>query len=337
LGLTKRGLPEGSNSERDNLLCTLPRTTLPKLAPRMVNQLGPAVPGADLPVYTQSMQVTVNPYSIGVPNMSCDTDNESQYASVVYSSPTMARRVNRFAPQQYSTLSSRGHHLSPQLNRLTTTLRQPTSSSVNSSPIHRNLQSSMSSTTTISTCISPRSGRYQLSDATDQTLLDLTSRSYNPPLQQQQQHPLPSYDTSLHHVYCEIPYAMPRNHQQQQVDRLRLQQQLKAKLRQQQPPTSFTDETDVFGGEDATQCDLHNISDLSDDEHQHTTFSIDELSFHGSRHSSPKHHPRTRHQLNNSSSSPAKSSNNKKRLKGLQPPPLSIKDAEMSQLPSTDV
>jgi hypothetical protein len=297
----------------------------------LINQLGLAVPGADLPVCTQSMQVTVNPYSVGVPNMSCDTDNDSQYASVVYSSPTMVRRVNRFAPQQYSTLSSRGHYLSPQLNKLTTTLRQPTSSSVNSSPVHRNLQSAMSSTTTISTCLSPRSGRYQSSDATDQTLLDSTSRSYN---QQQQQAHVPSNETSLHHVYCEIPYGMPRN---QQMDRLRLQQQLKAKLQRQQP--SFTDETDVFfaGAEDATQCDLHNISDLSDDEHQHTTFSIDELSFHGSRHSSPKHHPRTRHQLNNGSSSPAKSSNNKKRLKELQPPPLSIKDAEMSQLPSTDV
>lgn len=276
-----------------------------------------------------SMQVTVNPYSTttgyGTPTH-CDTDTE--YASVVYSSsPTMARR-NLMNPgtrfnSQYSSLSPRpvGHqttYLSPQLARLNSTLRPSahTLNSANGSPVHR--QSAMSSTTTLSTCLSPRSGRYPLSEA------EMPNLSYDPNVQ--------------NHVYCEIPVSQ---HQNKQPGHRMLQNQLRNKLRQQQQH----DETEFY--EDTTQCDLHNISDLSDDEQW--SFSTKVQQQHSSCSSSPKHFPNSsrtasqRQLIGGPPNNGSPSHNNKKpkrfqHSQHLSPPPLkqSTKD-QMSQLPATDV
>ena len=180
----------------------------------------------------------------------CDTDTE--YASVVYSSsPTMARR-NLMNPgsrfnSQYSCLTPRPAgqqqttYLSPQLARLNSTLRPSvhhTLTSANGSPVHR--QSAMSSTTTLSTCLSPRSGRYPLSSEAE-----MPNLTYADP------------NGIQNHVYCEIPVSQ---HQNKQPGLRMIQNQLRNKLRQHHQ----NDETEFY--EDTTQCDLHNISDLSDDE-----------------------------------------------------------------------
>ena len=259
----------------------------------------------------------------------------------------------RFNSGQYSSLSPRpgsgvsgggGQHtyLSPQLARLNSTLRPSAhaiTSSTNGSPVHR--QSAMSSTTTLSTCLSPRSGRYPLSEA--ECITQPHSNSHG------------TYDQN--HVYCEIP-VNPNNSQIKRVEQpgnpatgLRLiQHQLqRGKLRQQE-----TAETELFY-EDTTQCDLHNISDLSDDEQQ-WSFSANKTPH--SISNSPKHFPvnssrNQRQQLNNSISSPGHINNKKQQRTPnrfqqhhqhvsthLSPPPLkqnSTKVDQMSQLPATDV
>lgn len=296
------------------------------------------------------MQVKVNPYSTatgyGTPTH-CDTDTE--YASVVYSSsPTMARRTlmnpTRFnSSSQYTSLSPRpGQHtyLSPQLARLNSTLRPSAHTmitsgaltSANGSPVHR--QSAMSSTTTLSTCLSPRTGRYPLSEAEMGGLQSGLTYFEQPNIQ--------------NHVYCEIPVSTPnsqhqsQNKQQSTGLRVMQQQQLRTKLRQQQDL-----EAAEFYENDTTQCDLHNISDLSDDEQW--SFSTTKVQQNSSAANSPKHFPNStktqiplhstqRQQFNNGSPS----HNNKKPKRfvnqRLSPPPLkqSTKD-KMSQLPATDV
>ena len=366
--MTKKSPPEGNISSGPNsLLCTLPRTTLlSKAQPAhqlsattmqrtTYNPMGMACPNTT----TQSMQVTVNPYSTYTPLMTqnnpllppntplipqstiCDTDSESQYASVVYSSPTMTRRP-RFNPgQSYSTTLSQGSrtqsqgqqgsYLSPQLARLNHTLRPPLSA--NGSPVHQR-QSAMSSTSTLSTCLmSPRSGRFNTEDSIGQ--YPNTTREGT------QQYP--SYDPNLHHVYCEIPLSASK---QQQMDRIRLQQQLRSKLfKHQTNQSSLTDEnTEVIYTEDLTQCDFNNISDLSDDEFQnHTTFS--DLSFQtNSKHSnnSPKHYNQQKVSRLSERSSPGhvikKRGAFKQNQHVLSPPPLKnhTKD-QISQLHATDV
>ena len=133
----------------------------------------------------------------------------------------MARRTlmnpTRLNSQQYTSLSPRPgqpqSYLSPQLARLNSTLRPATShlTSANGSPVHR--QSAMSSTTTLSTCLSPRSGRYPLSEA-------------ELPPGGGVSHPIQSglsYDPSVqNHVYCEIPVS--NNSQTKQQPGLRLMQ-----------------------------------------------------------------------------------------------------------------
>ena len=221
---------EGSSSysEQDNLLCTLPRTTLPKLAPRVTQP-------AD---FCPSMQVTVNPYSsfsgsggmmtATPPPTNCDTDSESQYASVVYASPTAQRRAFNNRPPNYRS------HLSPQVSRVPASTMMRAPPSINGSPLHR---SQMSSTTTLSTCLSPRSIR---SD-----------------------YPIPNYDPNLHHVYCEIP--LPCKPPPRPL--------LKGKMRGSGAgASSLTDETEMYG-EDTTQCDLRYISDLSDDDNDQLSCS----------------------------------------------------------------
>lgn len=322
---SKKSPPEVSTtSEQANLLCTLPRTTLlskPAMGRQQLQQHHTGYqPVVDLcTTSTPSMQVTVNPYSYGMlaSSNNCDTDNESQYASVVYASspqaPVRSTTNSRFNTRLASNTMSPGGrnqaYLSPQLARLNSTLR-----SNNGSPVHnRYHNSAMSSTTTLSTCLSPRSGRYEPA--------------------------LESYDQANHHVYCEIPMSSSK-----QLDRLRLQQQLRAKLRQQNNPSSLdNNETEFF--EDSTQCDLHNISDLSDDEvnqlQSTTTFS--ELSFQQqhSNNCSPKHYSR---RLNNTGSPLASSHNSRKSQSRkahqhlLSPPPLKSRTTDpMSQLPATDV
>ena len=291
----KRDPPEGSSSysEQDNLLCTLPRTTLPKLAPRGIQQ-------QQQQDFCPSMQVTVNPYSsfglTATNNTNCDTDSESQYASVVYASPTAHRRLNTNRDR-----SSYRSHLSPQVTRVTTsTMRLPPS--MNGSPVHR---SQMSSTTTLSTCLSPRS-----------------IRSEYPPIIPGS--PIvPGYDPNLHHVYCEIP--LPCKPPPRPL--------IKGKIRHGAGSSQLTDETELYG-EDTTQCDLRYISDLSDDD-QHELTSC----------SSPKHYPRQHHIPRESRSqhlgggSPSKGKQRHRRGQ-FQPPPLSLsstKDTDMTQLPTTDV
>jgi hypothetical protein len=150
------------------------------------------------------------------------------------------------------------------------------------------------------------------------------------------------------HVYCEIPVSTPnsqhqsQNKQQSTGLRVMQQQQLRTKLRQQQDS-----EAAEFYENDTTQCDLHNISDLSDDEQW--SFSTTKVQQNSSAANSPKHFPNStktqiplhstqRQQFNNGSPS----HNNKKPKRfvnqRLSPPPLkqSTKD-KMSQLPATDV
>lgn len=276
-----------TSSEQDSLLCTLPRTTLPKLAPLRHTT-------------TPSMQVTVNPFSGAICDMTTTTkaassqlmmhQPESEYASVVYSSPTNIRRFNRL---QYSSTLSSSSRSPQQLTRL----RPNLSSSATSSPAHRSI---VSSTTTLSTCISPRSGRY----------LDVEQQPVNP----YQQH---YNNADHHHIYCEIPLNSNK-------DRLRNLRSNHGGRFAAASRGGCSEDAEFFG-EDATQCDLHNISDLSDDEHgQTTTFS--ELS---SMHSSPirsNFGPR-RHLIQQGSP--------KKRVtRNLAPPPLKH---DMSQLPATDV
>ena len=260
----------------------------------------------------------------------------------------MARRTlmnpTRFnSSSQYTSLSPRpGQHtyLSPQLARLNSTLRPSAHTmitsgaltSANGSPVHR--QSAMSSTTTLSTCLSPRTGRYPLSEAEIGGLQSgLTYFEQQPNIQ--------------NHVYCEIPVSQNNSQHQSQNNkqstglRLMQQQQLRTKLRQQQD----LEAAEFY--EDTTQCDLHNISDLSDDEQW--SFSNTKVQ-HSSAANSPKHFPNStktqipntlstqRQQFNNGSPS----HNNKKPKRfvnqRLSPPPLkqSTKD-KMSQLPATDV
>ena len=228
-------LVDSYTSEQGNLLSTLPRTTL-SIPPTTGYQATSTTKVLPPTCNTPSMQV--NPYSYHPVN--CDTD-ESTYASVVYASPTHNRRY----PKYTSTLK---YHLSPQL-------------STRMSPVHKNV-STLSSTTTLSTCLSPRSMRYTTEE-------------------------VPTYDPNLHHVYCEIP-----NRVQNEVPHHRV-----PKLRKHE---------DFF--EDTS----HNISDLSEDEH------ISEWSTFGS----PKHHQKM-----------AKIS----RKTPLRPPPLRMKNDEMSNLPATDV
>ena len=293
-----------TSSEETSLLCTLPRTTL--LSKPMGSQPRTGYQPVDLCPTTTTPSMQVNPYSYGmqINNPSCDTDPE--YASVLYSSsPTIARhtRLVQGNRAQYTMSPRSQNYLSPQLARLNSTLRQP-SSSANGSPVHRYHASAMSSTTTLSTCLSPRSGRYQLSDTSEL--------------------PNASYDPNLHHVYCEIPM----------FSKHRLQQHLRSKLRQH--PSSLTDETEFY--EDTT----HNISDLSEDEYGMPQMS--ELSFQsGSKHStnSPKHYPRRQQLLNNGSPShnnKKRAATASNRHHHLSPPPLKshTKDS-MSQLPATDV
>lgn len=305
---SKKSPPEVSTtSDQANLLCTLPRTTLLSKQAMGQQQRTGYHPVADLCTTTPSMQVTVNPYSYGMlaTSNNCDTDNESQYASVVYSpSPVAAARTtnSRFNSRLNSnTMSPRNQaYLSPQLARLNSTLR-----SNNGSPVHnRYHNSAMSSTTTLSTCLSPRSGRYEAQQA---------------------------LEDQANHVYCEIPLSSSK-----QLDRLRLQQQLRAKLRQHNNPSSLDNETEFFEDSCTTQCDLHNISDLSDDEVNQQTFS--ELSFQHSNNCSPKHYPR---RLNNASPGSSHNSRKSRAAKAahqhLSPPPLKSSRATMSQLPATDV
>ena len=153
-------LVDNCTSEQGNLLSTLPRTTL-SIPPATGYPSGsPKVLPPIISSHTPSMQV--NPYSYHS-NVNCDSE-ESTYASVVYASPTQSRRY----PKYSSTLK---YHLSPNL-------------STRMSPVHKNV-STLSSTTTLSTCLSPRSMRFTTEE-------------------------VPTYDPQLHHVYCEIPQVPHR-------------------------------------------------------------------------------------------------------------------------------
>jgi hypothetical protein len=159
LGMRKRDpLEDNSTSEQGNLLSTLPRTTLS--IPPATGYPSAASPKV-LPPISHTPSMPVNPYSYH--SVNCDSE-ESTYASVVYASPTNSRRY----PKYSSTLK---YHLSPNL-------------STRMSPVHKNV-STLSSTTTLSTCLSPRSMRYTTEE-------------------------VPAYDPQLHHVYCEIPQVPHR-------------------------------------------------------------------------------------------------------------------------------
>ena len=133
-----------------------------------------------------------------------------------------------------------------------------------------------------------------------------------------------------------------QNKQQSTGLRLMQQQQLRTKLRQQQD----LEAAEFY--EDTTQCDLHNISDLSDDEQW--SFSTTKVQQNSSAANSPKHFPNstktqiplsTQRQQFNNGSSPSHNNKKPKRFhhsQHLSPPSLkqSTKD-KMSQLPATDV
>ena len=302
---------------QDNLLCTLPRTTLQRRpahsAQKTTPQLGrsqaghptgPRLPHEPQPPST----VTVSPYDTGLACSGlnglngCDTDDssDSQYASVAnLPSPASSKRLaqqqhqqqqqhqnyyttNRLQPSRQSQHQTvhRNPYVSPQLSRLTSTLRSYgynpmdtcSNSSACSSPQRTILTNLSSSSTTVSSAQlgSPHlfyGGRFQT---------DFNHSDSGPIMD----------PTNLGHVYCEIPAASPRMLQSSSTgnyDNVRWQtqvpvrggrfnrQQHQQQHQQLQHLPRFCRETDedetvTFG--DDTVCDLHDVSDLSDDEFQ---------------------------------------------------------------------
>ena len=300
---------------QDNLLCTLPRTTLQRRpahsAQKTTPQLGrsqgghPSGPRQPPELQQQSM-VTVSPYDTGLACSGlnglngCDTDDssDSQYASVAnLPSPASSKRLaqqqqqqqqqnyyttNRLQPSRQSSQYQTAHrnpYVSPQLSRLTSTLRpygyNPmdtcSNSSACSSPQRTILTNLSSSSTTVSSAQlgSPHlfyGGRFQseFNQSDSGPILD---------------------SANLGHVYCEIPASnprlmMPTTSSTGNYDNIRWQQtpvrggRFNRQQQQQQPQQHHprycreTEEDETVTYADDTVCDLHNVSDLSDDEFQ---------------------------------------------------------------------
>ena len=292
-----------------NPLCTLPRTTLqrrpansgqpttPKLGRSQGGLSGPRL----LPEQQQSM-VTVNPYDTNLIEErlmlnGCDTDDssDSQYASVAnLPSPTSHKRLpqqqhqqqphqqsnyyttNRLQParQSHHLTGTRNPYVSPQLSRLTSTLRSYgynpmetcSNSSACSSPQRTALTNLSSSSTTVSSAQlgSPHhflGSRFHHSNDTNSELGPNTEST------------MLGHEPS--HVYCEIPAALrtQTNAGTGNYDNVRWPTQTRGRYWQPPPPPpkycreTDEDETATYGED--TVCDLQNVSDLSeDDQHQ---------------------------------------------------------------------
>jgi hypothetical protein len=194
----------------------------------------------------------------------CDTDDssDSQYASVA-SPASHPRHGQHYPASQHNYYTThrlqpsrqsqphRNPYISPQLSRLTSTLRASgynpmetcSNSSACSSPQRTALTNLSSSSTTVSSAQlgSPHLFRYHTEAGAEAA--------------------------SLGHVYCEIPASSRTGH----YDNVRWPtQQPRGRFRQPaRPPPKYCRETDeeeaATYGED-TACDLQNVSDLSDDE-----------------------------------------------------------------------
>ena len=289
---------QNPSTPADSLLCTLPRTTLQR---RPASSAQPTTPKLGrsgprlLPEQQQSM-VTVNPYDTnlaeGLMLNGCDTDDssDSQYASVAnLPSPTSHKRLPQQHPPQHSNYyttnrlqpARQSHHLSgsrnpyvsPQLSRLTSTLRSYgynpmetcSNSSACSSPQRTALTNLSSSSTTVSSAQlgSPHlflGSRFQHSADTNSELGPNTEST------------MLGHEPS--HVYCEIPASrIPTNSGTGNYDNVRWPTQSRGRYWQPPPPPpKYCRETDeeetATYGED-TVCDLQNVSDLSEDDQHH--------------------------------------------------------------------
>ena len=299
---------------QDNLLCTLPRTTLQRRPANSAHRpttpkLGVRPSGPRLLHEPQSM-VTVNPYDVNLSGgvdmtmlNGCDTDDssDSQYASVAnLPSPTSHKRplqqqhyyTTRLQPTRQSHQQeqlqqrqggSRNPYVSPQLSRLTSTLRsygynpmETCSNSSNcSSPQRTALTNLSSSSTTVSSAQlgSPYhflGGRFHHQNDGNSEILPNTEST------------MLGHETSSH-VYCEIPIPLtssPRNPVScgtGNYDNVRWVNQTANRGRTWQPvpppPPKYcreTDEEETLTYAEDTVCDMQNVSDLSEDEqHQH--------------------------------------------------------------------
>lgn len=294
---------------QDNLLCTLPRTTLQRRPANSAHRpttpkLG-GRPSGPRPLHEQQSMVTVNPYDVnlsggvdGIILNGCDTDDssDSQYASVAnLPSPTSHKRPLQQQQHYYTTRlqptrqshqqeqlqqrqgGNRNPYVSPQLSRLTSTLRsygynpmETCSNSSNcSSPQRTALTNLSSSSTTVSSAQlgSPyhflgsrfhhqNDGNSEILPNTESTML--------------------GHETS--HVYCEIPIPLtssPRNAVScgtGNYDNVRWVNQTANRGRTWQPvppPPKYcreTDEEETLTYAEDTVCDMQNVSDLSEDE-----------------------------------------------------------------------
>jgi len=280
-------------------MCALPHSTLPhKMASLETksHQYPQTHHGHHQHLNLQSM-VTVNPYDVSSHEGligGCDTDSsDSQYASVLNlptssRSPTPYRRpqqcyTTRLKPTQqlkganlHSQELSVGHvanrstYISPQLSRLTSTLRPygysaidtSSYSSTNSSP-HR----TASSTNTVSTMQmgSPYHfslNRYHLDRETNSAVSSLHQNPLN-------NSSLPSQEPFNQHVYCEIPLTTssripPSNGS---YDSMKWDgRQSKLSNWQSSKYCKETEEEDLFSYTEDTARVLQNVSDLSEDE-----------------------------------------------------------------------
>jgi len=297
---------------QDSLLCTLPRTTLQRRPANSAHRpttpkLG-GRPSGPRPLHEPQSMVTVNPYDVnlsvdGTMLNGCDTDDssDSQYASVAnLPSPTSHKRPLQQQQQQhyYTTRlqptrqshqqeqlrqggSNRNPYVSPQLSRLTSTLRsygynpmETCSNSSNcSSPQRTALTNLSSSSTTLSSAQlgSPYhflGGRFHHQNDGNSEILPNTEST------------MLGHETSSH-VYCEIPIPLtssPRNAVScgtGNYDNVRWVNQTANRGRTWQPvpppPPKYcreTDEDETLTYAEDTVCDMQNVSDLSEDEHQ---------------------------------------------------------------------
>jgi hypothetical protein len=247
----------------------------------------------------QSM-VTVSPYDVSSHEglIGCDTDSsDSQYASVVNLpmssvSPTCHKRpqqyyTTRLKPtrqlhqtnlqsqdQNQSQLPNRNPYVSPQLNKLTTTLRPYgynaidtySNSSANSSPHRTALTNLSSSTTTVSTMQFTSPCHYYLNRHHNQC--DPNSEGlilHQVPMTDS----IPMSQESLNqHVYCEIPLTRSPRVPPSNFENLKWNDTCGSSnwhsLKCSQYKGSDEDNPVAFG--DDSTCDLQNVNDLSEDE-----------------------------------------------------------------------
>lgn len=304
---------QNQNTAADNLLCTLPRTTLQRRPANSALTTTPALARSQaghqsgLQLHPeQPSTVTVSPYdtALACPGPDrliingCDTDDssDSQYASVAnLPSPISKRRhqqqqqqhqppnyytTNRLQPSRQSQ-PQRNPYISPQLSRLTSTLRSYgynpmetcSNSSACSSPQRTVMTNLSSSSTTVSSAQlgSPHiffNGRYMQDN--NSVCGPMTDSS------------------NLGHVYCEIPASMATSSRANQTssttgnyDNVRWQNMTQGRYRQPHrpiPPPKYSRELDVddtttYAADDTT-CDIQNVSDLSEDEYQQRDFRL---------------------------------------------------------------